>query len=279
MNKEVYDSIRRINDKEEKLEKIIQNNHLLSSLERYQLVEEFGDKEILTLLKALTMSLSSFSLYSLIGLLKAEENVLEAFLLAKDYMELNDITMLINWMQSPVTKLRMIEMCKNQLPAYSFMNLITSTKNYDIVEKIIDIWGICPQKDDLIKIFNQLQDDDTKKRFVEAFLQNRNISLQRIQEVETMGCMEGTEDSNLDNGSELLFEKASEKEVYAKCFDLVKEEFVIELRDELKFQPSFIYKEMEKMAGIVPGYLQEEALSEIVDITTEQEIGKRVVEY
>jgi len=280
MNKEVYDLIRRIDSNEEKIEKIIQNNHLLSALERYQLIEDFEDKEILILLKALKRSLSSFSLYSLIGLLKADENVLEAFLLAKDNMELNDITMLINRMQSPVTKLRMIEMCKNQLTVYSFINLVTSTKNLDIAEKIIDIWGVCPEKEHVIKIFAQLQGGETKKRFAEAFLKKRNISLQRIQEIqEIFFRTDIDEERKLNRFMELLFTESLEQEIYIKRFDSAKEDdFVIEPPGELKFQTSFIYKEMEKMAGIVPGYWQEASLHAIMDMTNEQEI-KNVVEH
>ena len=87
------------------------------------------------------------------------------------------------------------------------------------------------------------------------------------------------ENEKLNNLMMLLFNEEKKKEIYKKRFNSVKEDgFVIEPTGELKFQPSFIYKELEKMAKIVPGYLQEEALREILDMTTEQEIGKIVME-
>ena len=247
----MYDSIRRIDKKEEKIKKIIQNNHLLSALEQYQLVEDFEDEDILRILKALQLSLGSFSTQALLGLLKVEDNLIEGFLLMKDKMELNDLVSLINRIHRPLTKLRMIEMCKNQFNVQSFIRLLNATKNTEIAEKIIELWNQSSLEKITEEILGQIENLEIRKRLEKAFSKRQ---------------------------------KAAEEQGNSQILLEISEKFMTEgtshgAEERLLSQPSFIYKEMEKISGIVPGYLQKEALQEIVNMTTEHEMRNKTMEY
>jgi len=249
MSREVYDSIRRIDEKEEKIKKIIQSNELLSALEQYQLIEDFEDEDILRILRALQPSIGSFAAQALLGLLKLEDNLIEGFLLVRDKMELNDLVSLINRVHRPLTKLRMIEMCKNQFNTQSFIRLLNASKNIEMAKKIVDILNhLSTENEDVLK---QIEDSEIREYIVDAFSKRRE------------------KDSSGENESVLL--EFSEKFIF--------EEEKIEKDHISKIEPSVIYKEMIKLAGIVPGYLQEEAFDEILSITTEREVGKKVMEH
>lgn len=182
----IYDSIRKVGIKNERLKMMIQHSAELTALELYQLALDFSDEEILTLIDSLKDSLSSFSLQSLIGLIKSADKQISALLAVKDSLAPNDLALLIGRISQPIAKLQAIQGCKELLTDKSYISIITSKNNVAIAEKVIDIWNTCPSEEILISILDNVKDEGLQKRLAETFLRKKGFPQEKIDKIKTL---------------------------------------------------------------------------------------------
>jgi len=211
MRRKVYDWIRKIDNKEEKIKRIIEKSSVLNALELYMLVSDFEEEDVWQVLKAIGNSLNSFSLQSLMLLFTSEKYIMPAFLCFGEKLERNELVTLINRIEQPLVKLQVVKICKGNLFAKDYLRILKHISNPELMEKFIALLEDCPLRSELEPFLDGIKDENMRQHVVELFLVKFKISPEKIS---------------------LLKAQQEEEKDFEKLFLPEKETFGVELEFE-----------------------------------------------